>query len=112
MAVPLCAVLEYLSAELLELGGNVCRDRQSETINIADIEMCVENDEELAKTFEAFSARHVAATLDRDDETPESDSDGASDGDYQGFKSGVFESQNGKDAYRGEGLLDGLIRSC
>ena len=40
-------------------------------------------DEELAKTFEAFSARHVAATLDRDDETPESDSDGASDGDYQ-----------------------------
>ena len=83
MAVPLCAVLEYLTAELLELGGDVCRDRQSETINIADIEMCVENDEELAKTFEAFSARHVAATLDRDDETPESDSDGASDGDYQ-----------------------------
>ena len=83
MAVPLCAVLEYLTAELLELGGNVCRDRGTRAINIADIERSVENDEELAKTFEAFSARHVAATLDRDDETPESDSDGASDGDYQ-----------------------------
>ena len=66
MAVPLCAVLEYLSAELLELGGNVCRDRQSETINIADVEMCVENDEELAKTFEAFSARHVISIVDSD----------------------------------------------
>ena len=66
MAVPFSAVLEYLSAELLELGGNVCRDRQSETINIADIEMCVENDEELAKTFEAFSARHVISIVDSD----------------------------------------------
>jgi hypothetical protein len=36
MAVPFTAVLEYLSAELLELSGNHSRDRrqQTPTINI------------------------------------------------------------------------------
>jgi hypothetical protein len=64
MAVPFAAVLEYLSAELLELSGNKCRDRHSEAINVADIEKCVNDDEELTKTFEAFSSRYVISVLD------------------------------------------------
>ena len=71
MAVPMSAVLEYLSAELLELSGNVCRDRQAEAINVADIEACVRNDAELAKTFETFSARHVISILQSDDSDSE-----------------------------------------
>ena len=65
------AVLEYLSAELLELSGNVCRDRQAEAISVADIEACVRNDAELAKTFETFSARHVISILQSDDSDSE-----------------------------------------
>jgi hypothetical protein len=62
----LSAVLEYLSAELLELGGNKSRDRQSDTINVADIEAAVRDDEELACSFESFSSRYVISVLEHD----------------------------------------------
>lgn len=69
MAVPFSAVLEYLSAELLELSGNHCRDRRQEVraINVADIEECVRLDDELAKTFETFSSRQAISVSMWDD---------------------------------------------
>ena len=68
MAVPLSAVMEYMSAELLELSGNKSRDRQSDinSINIADIENAVRDDEELARTFESFSSRYVISLSEQD----------------------------------------------
>ena len=69
MAVPFSAVLEYLSAELLELSGNQSRGRRAEEciINVTDIEECVRQDDELAKTFERFSSRHVIPISNWDD---------------------------------------------
>jgi hypothetical protein len=69
MAVPFAAVLEYLSAELLELSGNHCRVRRHETltINIADIEECLRRDDELHATFETFSARDAIPISKLDD---------------------------------------------
>jgi hypothetical protein len=69
MAVPFSAVLEYLSAELLELSGNRCSERRQDvhTINVADIEECVRLDDELAKTFETFSSRHAISISMWDD---------------------------------------------
>jgi hypothetical protein len=69
MAVPFAAVLEYLSAELLELSGNHSRVRRHETltINIADIEECLRRDDELHATFETFSARDAIPISKLDD---------------------------------------------
>ena len=69
MAVPFSAVLEYLSAELLELSGNHSRVRRQErvTINIADIEECLRQDDELHATFETFSARDAIPISKLDD---------------------------------------------
>jgi hypothetical protein len=68
MAVPLSAVMEYMSSELLELSGNKSSDRQSDinSINIADIENAVRDDEELARTFESFSSRYVISLSEQD----------------------------------------------
>lgn len=43
----MAAVLEYLTAEMLELGGNAARDRQSKYVGLADILQAIYNDEEL-----------------------------------------------------------------
>ena len=42
-------VLEYLTAELIELGGNATRDNRKKTINIRYLALAVYNDEELNK---------------------------------------------------------------
>ena len=45
--VYLAAVLEYITAELLELSGNVSRDNRRSTMKIRDLYLAIENDHEL-----------------------------------------------------------------
>lgn len=45
------AVMEYLTAEILELAGNSSRDRRRTRIQGRDIQLAVRNDEELNKLF-------------------------------------------------------------
>ena len=46
------AVLEYLSAEILELAGNAARDNKRKTINPRHITLAIRNDEELNKLLQ------------------------------------------------------------
>ncbi|XP_067419664.1 histone H2A type 1-like [Emydura macquarii macquarii] len=49
--VYLAAVLEYLTAEILELSGNVARENKKVRIGPRHIQLAVRNDEELNKLF-------------------------------------------------------------
>lgn len=49
--VYLAAVLEYMSAELLELAGNASRDNKRKRINVRDIRLAIGNDEEMNKMY-------------------------------------------------------------
>ncbi|NXE20051.1 H2A protein, partial [Ardeotis kori] len=50
-AIYMAAVLEYLSAEILELAGNAARENKKARILPRHIQLAVRNDEELNKLF-------------------------------------------------------------
>ena len=50
-AVQLAAVAEYMTAEVLELGGNAARDGGNDVISLENLEMAVKGDEELVSSY-------------------------------------------------------------
>ena len=53
--VYLAAVLEYITAEIVELGGNVTRDNRRSTMKIRDIYLAIENDTELTNMMKRLN---------------------------------------------------------
>lgn len=55
LSIPVTAIIEYLTAELLELSGNTARDNKKVRIKIEHIITAIKNDEELKAVFNTDS---------------------------------------------------------
>jgi histone H2A len=54
-SVYLTAVLEYVTSEIMELSGNVCRENKRKRVTPEDISMAIRGDPELAKLCAGMS---------------------------------------------------------
>ena len=61
VGVYLAAVLEYLSAEMLELAGNVSRDYKNSRIKLTHLRIAINSDEELKELFARYRIQLVGA---------------------------------------------------
>lgn len=52
--VYLTAVAEYVTAELMDVAGRLCKDRKRKTISVDDISSAMRADAELARVFAGF----------------------------------------------------------
>uniref|UniRef100_A0A8C8BK60 Histone H2A n=1 Tax=Otus sunia TaxID=257818 RepID=A0A8C8BK60_9STRI len=64
-AIFLAAVLEYLTAEILELSGNAARENKKARILPRHIQLAVRNDEELNKLFSSVTIKVFVAPRSR-----------------------------------------------
>lgn len=54
-SVYLAAVLEYITAEIIELAGNICKDDKKTNITVRHIYLAITTDEELNKLVEKYN---------------------------------------------------------
>uniref|UniRef100_A0AC34FRN0 Histone H2A n=1 Tax=Panagrolaimus sp. ES5 TaxID=591445 RepID=A0AC34FRN0_9BILA len=102
----LAGVLEYLTAEILELAGNAARDNKKTRINPRHLQLAIRNDEELSKLFNGGTISqggvlpHIhEALLKRPKKTPASKATNTSDDkDAAGDNNNATSKDNNEDA--------------
>ncbi len=67
VAIRITAIIEYLVAEIVELGGNATRDKRKTRMTIEHVITAIQNDEELNKTYNPDGEIHLNKPTD---ETP------------------------------------------
>ena len=71
LVIAIGAVIEYIMAEILELAGNLVRDRgyykdpEYDIVMLSDINKAIKNDEELNKTFKNFKMTKTKTSFEK-----------------------------------------------